>query len=723
MMIRKMTASFGKLHNETLELTDGLNVVSLPNESGKSTWSEFLLAMLYGVDTAERQRSGGPIPVKERFAPWNGGAMQGSMEVEKDGRRITIERTSKVKAPMSCFAAYLTDSGLPVEDLDGNTCGAVLVGAERGVYERSGFLRQRGIGLSKDASLEQRLAGLVSTADEDYSFIEIEEELKTLKNRCKHNNTGLLPTATQELAGVEQKLTAMQDRQKKLSDLQTREQELLARVAELQKLCEAWKADREQKHLQKLVQQQTVTEEATARRKAAETACEGLPQREEATALSEAIAVQLGKVQIAFSQAATLPPTLPQQPQSAVFAGKSAAEAKAQTARDRVTAETLLNPTGAKLLLPALLAAAGVAAVCTVLALVLPQLWLLLPAGLALLAVPVLLLLQSNRKKDGAAEAAMLLGKYGVRTPAEMDTVAEQYAQAWSDYETNIAQIHRRREAVEETQSALAREETALLERLRQYFPDCDSLQTGSRLLAQTKTAWAALEQAQQKEATERRALELLRGTTDGVTTVGVQTEAALPADITETKQQLKAAETALTELRNELHRTRGLLDGLGDRLALEAMKEKLSARIEELQKKYGALMLAQETLCEANAEVQSRFAPILCGRASELLGRLTGGKYDKLLLDRDMSAVCRQAGDSVTHTAAALSCGTSDQVYLAVRLAICELLLEDAPLVLDDALVAFDDERCRLAMQVLREVAQTRQVIVFTCQSRELEM
>ena len=54
MRLLRMTATFGRLEQETLTLTEGLNVLQMPNEAGKSTWAEFLLAMLYGVDTSER---------------------------------------------------------------------------------------------------------------------------------------------------------------------------------------------------------------------------------------------------------------------------------------------------------------------------------------------------------------------------------------------------------------------------------------------------------------------------------------------------------------------------------------------------------------------------------------------------------------------------------------------------------------------------------------------
>ena len=64
---------------------------------------------------------------------------------------------------------------------------------------------------------------------------------------------------------------------------------------------------------------------------------------------------------------------------------------------------------------------------------------------------------------------------------------------------------------------------------------------------------------------------------------------------------------------------------------------------------------------------------------------------------------------------------GTADELYLSVRLAVCRLLLpEDAPLLLDDALVMFDDDRLRLALRLLQREAANRQILLFTCQHRE---
>ena len=62
---------------------------------------------------------------------------------------------------------------------------------------------------------------------------------------------------------------------------------------------------------------------------------------------------------------------------------------------------------------------------------------------------------------------------------------------------------------------------------------------------------------------------------------------------------------------------------------------------------------------------------------------------------------------------------------YLAVRLAICDLVLppeKQVPIVLDDALANFDDQRCAAALRFLKEAAGDRQILLFTCHSREAE-
>ena len=131
----------------------------------------------------------------------------------------------------------------------------------------------------------------------------------------------------------------------------------------------------------------------------------------------------------------------------------------------------------------------------------------------------------------------------------------------------------------------------------------------------------------------------------------------------------------------------------------------------------------ALEVLREANAALQSRFSPRLNQRAGELFYALTGGKYQEVTLTRELEASAREAGAVLPRRAVALSQGTVDQLYLAVRLAVCELALpaeDPSPLVLDDALTDFDDGRMALALDFLKDLARERQILLFTCHGRE---
>jgi len=69
-----------------------------------------------------------------------------------------------------------------------------------------------------------------------------------------------------------------------------------------------------------------------------------------------------------------------------------------------------------------------------------------------------------------------------------------------------------------------------------------------------------------------------------------------------------------------------------------------------------------------------------------------------------------------------ALSDGTRDQLYLALRIASIERHLdvgEPMPFILDDILVHFDDERAKLALELLGELGERTQVLFFTHHAR----
>lgn len=231
MMIKKLSASFGKLNGDTLELKDGLNVICAPNESGKSTWCAFIRAMLYGVDSSERAK-GMYLPDKLRYLPWSGAPMQGSMELVSDDREISISRGTRLKnAPMREFNAVYTGTSVPVEGMNGQNVGELLTGASRDVFRRSAFIEQGALAVTGSPELEKRIAAIVSTGDEECSFTEADEQLRAWQRKRRFNKRGRLPELENEMAESRQKLRS-------LEAAALEQQQLSENLEERKKRCE-----------------------------------------------------------------------------------------------------------------------------------------------------------------------------------------------------------------------------------------------------------------------------------------------------------------------------------------------------------------------------------------------------------------------------------------------------------------------------------------------------
>lgn len=106
MRIKRMTATFGSLDHETLELEERLNILTLPNEGGKSTWCAFLRVMLYGLNTRERDKKGF-LADKTRYQPWSGAAMEGELLCSWRGRDILIRRYQKGSTPLAALRPFM----------------------------------------------------------------------------------------------------------------------------------------------------------------------------------------------------------------------------------------------------------------------------------------------------------------------------------------------------------------------------------------------------------------------------------------------------------------------------------------------------------------------------------------------------------------------------------------------------------------------------------------
>lgn len=609
MEIRNLTATFGALQNQQLSLESGLNVIYAPNESGKSTWCQFLRVMLYGL------QGRGDASDKVHYAPWSGSALNGTMDVAEDGTELTISRiTRRAASPMGEATCVYRGTATPWEGLRGMQPGEALMGIPQSVFERSAFIGENGLALSQTPELEKRIAALITSGDETVSFSETYGRLKKQLNYRKHNRTGEIPRLEEELSALERELAHVRQLTVQRTQTQADRDALQTSVAELKDQQRRWQIITRQEDAERELRRQ-----AQARQQ--------LLQLQETAQQAEAQYRQhplCGKTESQLSALLNADPPR-----------------KVPSARWR----TLLLCVAASALVPAVV------------------FWLTHRIAPAILCTLVLLgcgagLYQFFRKTNE-------IKRHNIQAGSKRETLAAQ-----------IDQLHLLAQNAENTRSAYA-----------QYADFYSTLPKSS------------LSRAEYVE----------------------------PPKLSSQKvdAQLQAGQAQLAQLQSRADIIAGQLQALSNAEDIAAQMEKKQAQLQSFREEYDAIQMAISTLSDINTRLQNRFSPELGRRAAEIFSGITGGRYNTVLLSRELQMQAQGTEESTAHASTLLSQGTVDQLYLAVRLALCDMVLPAAPsvpLVLDDALLRFDDQRLHAALDYLVQEGQKRQIILFTCQHRETD-
>ncbi|MDO5401623.1 MAG: AAA family ATPase [Eubacteriales bacterium] len=702
MKIYSMTATFGKLEHETLTLEPGLNIITAPNEWGKSTWCAFLVAMLYGLDTRAKSTKTA-LADKERFAPWSGAPMAGRMDLSWNGRDITIERSTRRRVPLGEFRAYETETGVPVEELTAANCGQMLLGVEQSVFRRAGFIRQAELPVTPDEALRRRLNALVTTGDESGAADKLAYSLKELKNRCRYNRSGLLPQAEQERAALEGKLRELSDLDRQSQDIRLRLEDLKEDLAKLYNHRQTLAYQQVQTLSAQAAQAQAAKEAAQRELEPLEQAVAALPSREEAEKnLRElrSFRDQWRSVQ----QELSMQPTLPTAPQwEAPFAGMEPEAARAMAEADGKTFRSLK-----KSKLPLLLLLMGVLGMISAGALTALEVY---PFA-AVAGVTALIALAGGvfEKISMRNQCRDLVKKYGSADAAHWADPIAAYEQERTAYEEDLRTFNQSRADVDMRLMLLHRRKESLC---GQQDPDA-LVEYWNRVLSQWDACATARREADRADSHCQAIRSMLRPVEKPAMEDGLTCSEA------ETARRLADCAAEQQRLQNRLGQHQGRMALLGDREKLTQELERKNRRIARLEDTYAALTLAQETLEEARTELQRRFAPRITKKAQAMLETMTAGRYQSLTMGADFTLQAGAAQEDVLHDALWRSDGTLDQLYLALRLAVAQELTPQAPVVLDDAMVRFDDDRLAAALTLLADLAQEKQVLCFTCQGRE---
>ena len=663
MQLLHANATYGKLDQARLDLQPGLNVICAPNEGGKSTWCRFLLAMFYGLNTRQR----GDLADKNRFQPWSGSLMQGKLELSVGGKELTLSRrTQRPDAPLGVFSCTYSGTDTPVPGLDAARCGETLLGVPQSVYQRCAFIPSGSLAIDADADLERRISALISTGDEKISFSQVESRLKKQLRQRKYNRSGSIPLLEAEIAGLR---AAQQEAQTLTGQLENLQQQL-SQAREDQ-------ARRRQARLQ-------AAQEALREK---ERCLQALPDSSDLQRINQ----QLGAVRSLGDQV--------QQAQEAVSRQESAIEAQLQElnrnplhpmTKAQLEAQLQIQPPAppqvAQLLISLALGLCGGGFLWYEIDR--PQvLWLCLACAVTALAAGNFLRLLIRRIRLQQSRRRELSRQ------EELRKLAESYLPALEELEAQRALLHQKQQILSDGDRRLRTQLSDLLSQVSRWDDSVQSAGDIRRFVRET---------AQNRD---RLAQELHQAQTQLL------------------QAQMSDADDTVTHLQQQIAQVQGRLDAGRDAQALGDQISRLEEELARQQAEYDALRLSLDALQAANTTLQNRFSPELGRRAAEIFVDMTGSTWSHILLDREFHLSAESGSDPTRRSVQLLSAGTADQLYLAVRLAICEMILppeQNPPLILDDALLTFDDARLTTTLDYLTRLGAQRQILLFTCQGRE---
>lgn len=663
--ILQANATYGKLNQAQLSLQSGLNVICAPNEGGKSTWSRFLLTMFYGLNTRQR----GELADKNRFQPWSGSPMQGRLELAVGEDVLTLSRrTQRADSPMGVFSCTYAGTDTPARGLDALRCGETLLGVPQSVYQRCAFISSGSMAIDADADLERRINALISTGEEKISFSQAETRLKRQLHQRKYNRSGAIPLLESEIA-------SLSSAQAEVQDLAERETSLRQQLRQVQEEQVTLRAAQQQEAQQRIAEKQRLLQ--------------SLPD----SAALQSINEQLGAVRSMGEQV--------QQARDAAAAQEQTIQAQLQElsrnplhpmTKPELEAQLQIQPPAppqvAQLLISLALGLCGGGFLWYEIGQS-QLLWLCAACAVTALAAGnfLRLLIQRIRRQQ--------VRRRELQRQEELRKLADSYLPMLEKLEEQRSLLQQRQQAVADSEQRLRATLADLLTVVQKWDAGVHTPTDVRRFVQQT---------AQRREAL---AEEIRQAQAD-----------ALHA-------QTPDADGSAARLQQQIAQVQGQLAALGGTEDAPQRIARKQEQLHRLQGEYDSLALALDALRSANTTLQNRFSPELGRRAAEIFADMTGSPWSHILLDREFRLSAEAGSDPTRRSVQLLSSGTADQLYLAVRLAICEMVLpaeQNAPLILDDALLTFDDERLHKTLDYLVRLGEQRQILLFSCQSREAD-
>jgi uncharacterized protein YhaN len=188
------------------------------------------------------------------------------------------------------------------------------------------------------------------------------------------------------------------------------------------------------------------------------------------------------------------------------------------------------------------------------------------------------------------------------------------------------------------------------------------------------------------------------------------------------TKAELADMEERLVDVRHEAGRVAeriAIMERSEERSRLLTRQELILAKLDANAETWAVLTLCKTLLDETRKIYETERQPGVLRQASLFFKVMTEGRYIRVIAPLDGTEIQVERADGVRLPPQLLSRGTAEQLYLAMRLALVREYASNTdalPVVFDDVFVNFDPARTRNTLLAVRDLAETHQVLLFTC-------
>ncbi|NLK87523.1 MAG: AAA family ATPase [Clostridiaceae bacterium] len=703
---------FGRMRNRIITPGSGLNIIFGANEAGKSTVQRFIRAMLYGI-RSPRRMSGLPVAQK-RYMPWDGASYGGAITYSLDDGSVYRAERNFNKNTVSIFDANYSDiSGTFRLGMDKLPMFAdEHLGIDETTFIRTAFIGQMEvrIGSSGSSELAARLANARDTGVEGLSFQRAEAALtNALKSRI-----GTDRTRTQPLDKLEARLKQLRQDHDRLRQKQEQRQSLKEELAKVKDRLSGLEA--QEQYLTK------VAELIDTRKKIDAGIKKEASLRETAALLEETDSklAELTKQENTDEVKTGLSGEISRESgHGAAGAGHGRSSGKVGSPAFSLSAALFCSAIAlvSVILYVSSLTSAGW------LSLSVPPYIYVFTMIISAVAGAYFLIKRMKLIYSRTEEASVVLPGECNENDRDSGSSANLISTADTSLKTddNAARV--------EALTAMKRNalsSASLICGVRMEGIE-DVHNTLRDIMAELEELSAGLQQGIEAAGS-------LKQHGDGYFVEKDLDMVIYDSDISSLESTLK---NEMDSVRNEFLKTalrEKYCEGMADddrenTYELQRVEEETVAvneKIAYLRNKADAIKLAHEVLLEAGAEIRRDFAPSLNSRMSSIIANMTGQRYTDLRGDEGLMLKAAAPEYGEVRNVLLLSGGTADQMYLAMRLAMTDLLTsgsESLPLIMDEVFSQFDDNRTAAALEYLHNEYRDSQIFIFTCKQREVEL